>query len=268
LETLPPQLHKRRPDYDAIARLCKIREDLYAAGLRPRLGRLMLAAVLGRLKAREQGALLGKLGFRSAEIDAVLGLEGAALRAQKELAGRHANTPIDAYRLLEKMPLELLASLLAESSNSKALSKIRAYLQKWRPMRGGLPPVAVELEALGFPRGPKFDAVLEQVFALQLTGKGKTPEDRLKILRKLSGIKEPPKKKVKEERKKSTQMADKLKAAGEARHAAAHAAPARGAKGHSKSKPTGSRVNAKPKARSPRHPAKTSAHRSKARAKR
>jgi len=36
-------------------------------------------------------------------------------------------------------------------------------------------------------RGAKFDAIVEQVFAMQLTGRGKTPEEREKILRKLSG---------------------------------------------------------------------------------
>jgi hypothetical protein len=46
-------------------------------------------------------------------------------------------------------------------------------------------------------RGTKFDEIVEQVFAIQLTGRGKTPEEREKILRKLSGIKEAPKKKEK-----------------------------------------------------------------------
>jgi hypothetical protein len=57
--------------------------------------------------------------------------------------------------------------------------------------------VTNELEALGMERGEKFDAIVEQVFAIQLTGRGKTPEEREKILRKLSGIKEAPKKKEK-----------------------------------------------------------------------
>jgi hypothetical protein len=42
---------------------------------------------------------------------------------------------------------------------------------------------------------------------MQLTGKGKTPEDRVKILRKLSGIKEAPKKKDRE--KKPAKAAEK-----------------------------------------------------------
>src|SRR5262249_6219945 len=108
--------------------------------------------------------------------------------------------PIDAYRFIEKLPLEQVAYLLAESSNSGALSKIRAYLNKWRPLRAGLPTVGNELEALGMARGPKFDEIVNQMFAIQLSGRGKTPEEREKILRKLSGIKEPPKKKEKEKR--------------------------------------------------------------------
>jgi len=59
---------------------------------------------------------------------------------------------------------------MAESSNSAALSKIRAFLNKWRPVRNALPIVATELEALGMARGAKFDQIIEQVFAMQLTG--------------------------------------------------------------------------------------------------
>ena len=197
LEAVNPNLAKRHPDYDAIARLIKVREDLFTAGFRPRLATPMQLAILGRLKDREQAGVLSKAGYRSAESDEVLGFGQEADEAAKELSGRKLNAPIDAYRFLEKMPLDQMAYLLAESRNSAALSKIRAYLNKWRPVRIGVPAVANELEALGMARGPKFDAIVEQVFAIQLTGRGKTPEDRVKILRKLSGIKEAPKKKEK-----------------------------------------------------------------------
>ena len=94
----------------------------------------------------------------------------------------------------------ILAYILAESSNSKAVGKIRAYLSKWRPIRQALPGVAVELEALGMERGPKFDKVLEDFFQAQLLGRARKPEDHPKVLRKLAGIKEPPKK-VEEKKK-------------------------------------------------------------------
>jgi tRNA nucleotidyltransferase (CCA-adding enzyme) len=207
MEVVNPNLAKRHPDYDAIARLMKVREDLFTAGFRPRLAAPMLLAILGRLKDREQSGVLSRAGYRSGEIDKALGFAEEALEAQKELIGKKMNAPIDAYRYLEQMPLDQIAYLLAESSNSAALSKIRAYLNKWRPVRIGLPVVANELEALGMARGEKFDAIVEQVFAIQLTGRGKTPEEREKILRKLSGIKEVPKKKEKE--KKPAKAAEK-----------------------------------------------------------
>jgi len=145
LEAVNPVLAKKHPDYEAINRLMKVREDLFTAGFRPRLAIPMLLAILGRLKDREQASLLAKAGFRSAEATAVLEFEEETLEAQKELLGRKMTAPIDAYRFLEKLPLEKMAYLLAESSKSAALSKIRAYLNKWRPIRLGVPAVAAEL---------------------------------------------------------------------------------------------------------------------------
>ena len=105
-------------------------------------------------------------------------------------------------------------------------------MQKWRPLRQALPAAILELESLGMPRGPKFDAVVEEFFRAQLHGKAKTPEDRPKILRKLAGIKEPPKKKPEEPEKKkrgeklSKQAGEKAAAKGAAPVAAAPAAKA------------------------------------------
>ncbi len=225
LEAVNPNLAKRHPDYDAITKLMKVREDLFTAGFRPRLATPMLLAILGRLKDRELGGVLSKAGYRSADAETLLGFPEEALEAQKELAGRKMNAPIDAYRFIEKRPLDQVAYLLAESRNSAALSKIRAYLNKWRPIRIALPGVANELEALGMARGPKFDEIVEQVFAIQLTGRGKTPEEREKILRKLSGIKEAPKKKE----KKSGKGAERSHAAAAGKHAEA-GAPAKTSK--------------------------------------
>jgi tRNA nucleotidyltransferase (CCA-adding enzyme) len=215
LELVHPLLAKKHPDYDAISRLFKVRDELFMAGFRPRLATPMMLAILGRLKDRELGHLLSKLGFRAAEIETIEEFPEKALSVQKDLAGKKAKTPIDAYRYIEKLPLDVLAYLLAESNNSGAVSKIKSYLHKWRPIRQALPGVGTELETLGMPRGPKFDQVVDEVFAAQLNGRGKTPEEREKILRKLSGIKEPPKKKEKE--KKAGKGGEK--------HAAAQAAP-------------------------------------------
>src|SRR5207245_4788292 len=98
-------------------------------------------------------------------------------------------------------------------------------------------------------RGPKFDAVVEQVFAMQLSGRGKTKEEREKILRKLSGIKEQPKKKEKEKKPaKGTDKAHAAAAMGDAahkKHAAARAEAKHAAKGKA--------VHAKPQAKHVAH---------------
>src|ERR1700740_3551253 len=124
LEVIHPVLAKRRPDYDAIARLMKVREDLFTAGVRPKLATPMMLAILGRLKDREQGSVLSKAGFRAAEGDVILNFEKEVLADQKELIGRKLNAPLDAYKFLEKMPVDRIGYILAESNNSAALSKI------------------------------------------------------------------------------------------------------------------------------------------------
>ena len=200
LEYLSPTIAKKHPGYDAINRLIKVRDDLFMAGFRPRLATPMLLAILSRLKDRELSGTLSKLGYRAAEITEVEEFSENALELQKELTGKKTKTPVEAYRFIEKMPMEHIAYLLAESGNSAALSKLKAFLHKWRPIRQALPVVATELEALGMPRGPKFDQIVQEVFAIQLNGRAKTPDERVKILRKLSGIKEAPKKKEKEKK--------------------------------------------------------------------
>lgn len=224
LERVHSMIAKKHPGYDAINRLIKVRDDLFMAGFRPRLATPMLLAILSRLKDRELSSTLSKLGYRAAEIEAIEEFPEKALEVQKELAGKKTKTPIEAYRYIEKLPMEYVAYLLAESSNSAALSKLKAYLHKWRPIRQSLPVVATELEALGMPRGPKFDQIVQDVFASQLNGRAKTPEERVKILRKLSGIKEAPKKKEKEKKpakhEKHAEHHAEKKATAEEKHAA------------------------------------------------
>jgi tRNA nucleotidyltransferase/poly(A) polymerase len=200
LERVLPILAKKHPGYDAIQRLIKVRDELFMANYRPRLGAPMMLAILGKLKDRELTNALSKLGFRSAEIDAIETFPEKVAVAEKELTGKKTNSPIDAYHFIEKLPVEYIAYILAESNKSAAVNKVKAFLHKWRPTRMALPVVATELEALGMPRGPKFDQVVEEVFAVQLNGRGKTPEERIKMLRKLSGIKEVVKKKEKEKK--------------------------------------------------------------------
>ncbi|HXA56670.1 MAG TPA: hypothetical protein VNU84_04475 [Candidatus Acidoferrum sp.] len=194
-----PQLQKRRPDYDSLNKLSKIRMNLFGAGIRPRLQTANMFYIFSRLKSREALSAMKSLDFRAAEIEAVAKIVPETQKIVQVLKGRKMNAPRDAYAYLASLPAETLAFIETEMPNPAAMSKIRAYLQKWRPLKLSLP--VAELDALGVPRGPKFDKVLEQLFEAQLRGKGKTPEDRTKLLRNFAGIKEEPKKKPDKEKK-------------------------------------------------------------------
>jgi len=209
LEAISPQLAKRHPHYEMLTRILRARDDLASAGIRLRMSVPIMYATLGKLKDREASTALHRLEFRQQEIDEVTSLEERAQKVIATLAGRKTTAPGEAYAFLEKTPGDLLAFILAESSNSKAVGKIRTYLNKWRPLRQALPAAILELESIGMAHGPKFDKVVEDLFQAQLQGKARNPELRLKLLRKLSGIKEPPKKKIDE--KAAKKLADKSK---------------------------------------------------------
>lgn len=222
LGVIHPLLEKRHPDYEAINRIFRVREEMVSSGLRPRLFAPVTVAILGRLKDSERSAVLSRMSLPASEMRAVQEVEPGALKIVKLLTGPKTASPRDAYAFLEKAPADLLAYILAESNNAKAVGKIKTYFSKWKPIRQALPGVAVELEALGMERGPKFDKVVEDFFQLQLLGRARKPEEHAKILRKLAGIKEPPKK---VEEKKKPEKPKKKGEAG-AKQEPAAAAPA------------------------------------------
>ncbi len=219
LGAIHPQLAKKHPDYEGLGRLGRAADQITAAGLRVRLFAPVTWYLLRKLSSRERSLALHKMGLRADEVNAVAKLEAAARDAQKALKGRQTEAPKDAYRYLDKLPRDVMAFLQAEHPNVRVNNKVRNYLQRWRPLRASLP--APELESLGIARGPQFDRILEQLFEMQLKGKGKTAIDRTKLLRQLAGIKPEPKKPEKPEKKPAKGAANGKEAA---------AKPAKGAK--------------------------------------
>ena len=203
LAAIHPQLQKRKPDYDSLNKLAKIRMNLFMAGFRPKLQTTITYYTLNRLKSREAAAALRHMEFRSSEIDVINDLVPKAQAIVKTLKSHKMNSPKEAYFYLTSVPADMLAFIEVEMPNPAAMSKIRAYVQKWRPMRLALP--VAQLDSLGVPRGPKFDKVLEDFFELQLKGRARDPEARIKILRKLAGVKEEKKKPEKEKKKRKGQ---------------------------------------------------------------
>ncbi|HKV06080.1 MAG TPA: hypothetical protein VJO53_13370 [Candidatus Acidoferrales bacterium] len=201
LAAIHPRLQRRKPDYESLNKLSRVRGNFLAAGIRPRLQVAATSYILGRLKPREAAAALRQMEFRSAEVDAIAHLVPEAQKIVKILRSRKTNSARDAYFYLASVPPEMLVFIEVELPNPRAVSKIRNYIQKWRPMRLALP--LAELDALGVPRGPKFDKIVEQLFEMQLRGKARSPEDRTKALRSLAGIKDEPKKKEEKPKQKS-----------------------------------------------------------------
>ena len=227
LGVVHPLLEKRHPDYEAINRIFRVREDMVSSGLRPRLFAPVTVAILGRLKDNERKSVLARMSLPSSELRSVQDVEPEALKIVKLLTGPRTASPRDAYAFLEKAPLDLLAYILAESNNGKAVGKIKTYFSKWKPLRQALPGVAAELEVLGMERGPKFDKVVEDFFQLQLLGRARKPEDHAKILRKLAGIKELPKKVEEKKKPEKPKKKGEVSAKPEAAPAAGPVTPAK-----------------------------------------
>ncbi|MGH9704422.1 MAG: hypothetical protein ACRD4K_13690, partial [Candidatus Acidiferrales bacterium] len=259
LGSIHSSLQKRRPDYENLAKLARARDAMAESGVRPRLFAPITLYTLHRLKDREMGAALRHLELRQAEIDSVLNLKEQTEKVLKVLKGSKTNAPRDAYNYLTHVPQDILTFVQAEKPNPRALSKIRNYLQKWRPLRAASP--VAELDSLGIPRGPKFDKILEDLFEMQLRGRARDPEDRTKSLRKLAGIKPEPVKKAKDEKeaekekgRKRGKVAADLKAKGKERHDAATAEAARKSAPAKEAKPAekvGASKTAKAAARKP-----------------
>ncbi len=188
LECVHAQYPRRRPAEEELQKLDRAREFLTTAGLRPRLFIPAAHYLVKRFPAGERMKTLRHWKFSAAEALAVANLHGETQKLMRLLNGKKANDPREAYAVLSKTPLDLMSFLLAEEGRSPAANRIRSYILKWRPVRLGLP--VGELDALGVPRGPKFDKVLEDFFGLEIRGRIKDPLDRPKILRQLAGIKD------------------------------------------------------------------------------
>jgi len=199
LDVVHPKFRARKPDYKGLEALMKAREELMAVNRRARLAAATLYYTFGRFSRVERNNALKQLGLRAAEVESVAEVEDQADAAVKMLASAKLKDPRLAYDTLEKMPTETIAFALTYTRQSMVLARIRAYLSKWKPLRGALP--VAQLDALGVDRGPKFDEVLEKFFTLQLRGRVRRVEDTERILRNLAGIKPEPKKKAKPEKK-------------------------------------------------------------------
>jgi tRNA nucleotidyltransferase (CCA-adding enzyme) len=177
--------------YDSFNRVRAVAQSI--SGADPYL--VNFHCLVERLGGSQRNRLARKILGDARSIKLALGMEGAARKLARLLSSSKAALPSQAYALLDGQPLPLLVFLLVKLPRAKIQNRVKNFLFKAPMVRARLP--RAELQALGVKPGPKFEKMIQQVFADQLDGKLKTPQQVTKQLRALAGIKEEPPKAAK-----------------------------------------------------------------------
>ena len=159
------------------------------------------------------------MGFPASELRAVNDVEPEALKVVKLLSGPKTGGSSGRVCLPRKSPAGSAGLYSRRISTTGRLSaKIKDVLQQVETASPGAAGRGHGTRSCsGWSADPKFDKVVEDFFQLQLLGRARKPEDHAKILRKLAGIKEAPKKieekKKPEKPKKKGELPSKPEAA-------------------------------------------------------
>jgi tRNA nucleotidyltransferase (CCA-adding enzyme) len=188
---LDKKLPTSKIPYDSFNRVRAVAQSI--PGANPYL--VNFHCLVERLGGSQRNRLARKILGDSRTVKLALGMEGAARKLARLLSSSKAALPSQAYALLDGQPLPLLVFLLVKLPQAKIQNRVKNFLFKAPTVRARLP--RAELQALGVKPGPKFEKMIEQVFADQLDGKLKTPQQVTKHLRALAGIKEEPPKAAK-----------------------------------------------------------------------
>jgi tRNA nucleotidyltransferase/poly(A) polymerase len=142
-----------------------------------------------KLGGADRVRLAKKILRDPATVKAALNIERDARALARLLSGSKAAKNSYVYTLLSESPLHVLLFLLLYYPQPKIQSRVKGFLFKFPQLHANLP--ISELEAMGMPRGPKFDKIMEQVFMDELDAKIRGRQQVTAELRALSGIKEP-----------------------------------------------------------------------------
>jgi tRNA nucleotidyltransferase (CCA-adding enzyme) len=146
-------------------------------------------ALVAKLGSGQKDRLARKILGDRKLIQTALGMEGAAKKLAKALAGSKAAQPSQVYTLLSGQPTPLLLYLLVNYPQAKVQNRVKNFLFKFPTVRAKLP--RAELLTMGLEAGPKFEKILHRLFLDQLDGKLKTHQQLVKEFRALAGLKEP-----------------------------------------------------------------------------
>jgi tRNA nucleotidyltransferase/poly(A) polymerase len=146
--------------------------------------------LVARLGGEQKNRLAKKILAEHKDIKVAMGLEGAAKKLAKALAGSKASQPSQVYTLLSDQPQPLRLFLLVNYPQAKIQSRVKNFLFKFPAVRAKLP--RADLLTLGLEATPKFEKIVHRLFLDQLDGKIKTHPQLVKEFRELAGIKEQP----------------------------------------------------------------------------
>ena len=172
--------------YDRFARIRNVLQN--APGADPFL--LNFHCLVEKMGGEHKNRLAKKIIRETKTIKLALGIEQDAKRLDHALAGEKAGVPSQVYNILSPQPRPLLFYVLASTKSAKVQNRIKNFLFKFPDIRAKLP--RTELQAIGVKPGPEFERIISSIFAMELDGKIKSHQQLTKVMRELSGIKEPP----------------------------------------------------------------------------
>ena len=181
LQAVDPRLRKANVNWPLLAKASKGRQLLAAAGIRALSFVLFLLLLLRKLPPRDRIQLVKQWNLNKAERGAAQRLETDAKRLVKQLTGKEATTPVKLYLLLAATPPDVILLTLIQFPQRKVQSRIRAYLQKFLPLRSSLPEK--ELQGLGVAPGTdRYRKILDAYFYELLGRKLRTRSQQMKFL--------------------------------------------------------------------------------------
>jgi tRNA nucleotidyltransferase (CCA-adding enzyme) len=181
------KLASSRLPYDQFAKIRSVAQNV--PGADPFL--LNFHCLVSRLSGEQRKRLAARIFLNRKEAKTALGMEAAAKKLARALAGSKAAQPSQVFNMLEGQPQYLLLFLLAYFPLAKVQNRVKSFLFKFPTVRARIP--RAELLTHGLEPGPKFEKIFHQLFLMQLDGKIRNHPQLLKEFRAFAGIKEPPK---------------------------------------------------------------------------
>ncbi len=173
LYLISPALSGPKLNLPGFQKLQKARQSLpFGIDISPNAYSLFLFLLVEKLGPKERTQLVASVGLRRSDLDAALKLEARAAKVEKELATANLQRPSALYRMLSKIPGEILLFLLMRSGQRLVLDRVKNYLQKYLPAAQEVTEKEV-IEHGGQPGTPKFAKLQQQMIAARLDARPK-----------------------------------------------------------------------------------------------